>query len=628
MPATIRLTTAQAIIAFLKHQYVERDGRQNRFFSGVLGIFGHGNVAGIGQALLENPDFPYVPVRNEQSAVHMAAGHAKASNRMKTFVCTSSIGPGATNMITGAAMATINRLPVLLLPGDIFARRNVAPVLQQLESPSTQDIGVNDCFKPVSRYWDRIYRPEQIITALPEVMRVLTSPSECGAVTLALPQDVQAEAYDYPDDLFQPRVWLIRRPEPDTVSFQRAVKAISKSQRPLIIAGGGVLFSEASDALSTFATRTGIPVAETQAGKGSLPFDHPQCVGAVGATGTLAANRLARDADLIIGVGTRYSDFTSASMTAFQNSDVRFVNINTTEFDAYKVSAIPVVADARAALDALCPALNGHRVSGEYAATVAELRKQWDAEVARLFNLNTQPKPAQSEVIGAMYEASGGRDILLSAAGSHPGDLHKLWPTRSPNGYHLEYGYSTMGYEIPAALGAKLADPSREVYVFLGDGTYLMAPSEIVTAIQEHIKVIIVLVDNKGFASIGGLSRSLGMGGFGTSYRERSAESGKLDGRFLDVDFAANTRSLGAHTITATTLAELKAALAEAKTADRITVVVVETQPGVGVPGYESWWDVAVAEVSQSEEVRQARASYVEARKQERYHLAPFEEEE
>ena len=628
MPATIRVTTAQAIIAFLKNQHVERDGRQNRFFSGVLGIFGHGNVAGIGQALLENPDFPYVPVRNEQSAVHMAAGHAKASNRMKTFVCTSSIGPGATNMITGAAMATINRLPVLLLPGDIFARRNVAPVLQQLESPSTQDIGVNDCFKPVSRYWDRIYRPEQIITALPEVMRVLTSPSECGAVTLALPQDVQAEACDYPEELFQPRVWLIRRPEPDTVSFQRAVKAISKSQRPLIIAGGGVLFSEASDALSTFATRTGIPVAETQAGKGSLPFDHPQCVGAVGATGTLPANRLARDADLIIGVGTRYSDFTSASMTAFQSPDVRFVNINTTEFDAYKVSAIPVVADARAALDALCPALNGHRVSGEYAATVAELRKQWDAEVARLFNLNTQPKPAQSEVIGAMYEASGERDILLSAAGSHPGDLHKLWPTRSPNGYHLEYGYSTMGYEIPAALGAKLADPSREVYVFLGDGTYLMAPSEIVTAIQEHIKVIIVLVDNKGFASIGGLSRSLGMGGFGTSYRERSAESGKLDGGFLDVDFAANTRSLGAHTITATTLAELKAALAEAKTTDRITVVVVETQRGVGVPGYESWWDVAVAEVSQIEEVRQARASYVEARKQERYHLAPFEEEE
>jgi len=624
MPATIRLTTAQAIIAFLKNQYVERDGCQNQFFSGVLGIFGHGNVAGIGQALLENPDFPYVLVRNEQAAVHMAAGHAKASNRLKTFVCTSSIGPGATNMITGAALATINRLPVLLLPGDIFARRNVAPVLQQIESPSTQDIGVNDCFKPVSRYWDRIYRPEQIITSLPEVMRVLTSPSECGAVTLALPQDVQAEAYDFPVELFQKRVWLIRRPEADSLSFERAAAAIANAKKPLLIAGGGVLFSEASDALAAFASQTGIPVAETQAGKGSLPYDHPQCVGAIGATGTLAANRLAHDADLIIGVGTRYSDFTSASMTAFQSPDVRFVNINTAEFDAYKVSAIPVVADARATLELLTAALAEYKVSGAYAAQIAELRQKWDTEVHRLFHLDTKPKPAQSEVIGAMFEASAERDILLSAAGSHPGDLHKLWPTRSPNGYHLEYGYSTMGYEIPGALGAKLADPSREVYVFLGDGTFLMMPSEIVTAVQEHIKVIIVLVDNKGFASIGGLSRSLGMGGFGTSYRERSADSGKLDGEFLNVDFAGVARSLGAHTIKASTLGELKAALTEAKQMDRITVIVVETQPGVGVPGYESWWDVAVAEVSEIEEVRQARAAYAQARKKERYHLSPI----
>jgi len=628
MSATKRFTTAQAIITFLKNQYVERDGRQHAFFSGVLGIFGHGNVAGIGQALLENPDLPYILVRNEQAAVHMAAGYAKANNRLKTFVCTSSIGPGATNMITGAAMATINRLPVLLLPGDIFARRNVAPVLQQLESPSTQDIGVNDCFKPVSRYWDRIYRPEQIITALPEVMRVLTSPSDCGAVTLALPQDVQAEAYDFPEELFQKRVWLIRRPEADSISIERAAKAISASQKPLIIAGGGVLFSEASDALADFASQTGIPVAETQAGKGSLPYDHPQCVGAIGATGTLAANRLAREADLIIGIGTRYSDFTSASMTAFQNPDVRFVNINTAEFDAYKVSAIPVVADARATLRELTETVQSFKVSGGYAAQIADLRKQWEIEMLRLFHLETKPKPAQSEVIGAIWEASGPRDTLLSAAGSHPGDLHKLWPTRTPGGYHLEYGYSTMGYEIPAALGAKLADPSREVFVFLGDGTYLMAPSEIVTAVQEHIKIIIVLVDNKGFASIGGLSRSLGMGGFGTSYRERSAESGKLDGDFLLVDFAANARSLGAHAIKAGTLDELKAALKEAKEMDRITVIVVETQPGVGVPGYESWWDVAVAEVSQIEEVGQARANYVEARKQERYHLGARKEDE
>jgi len=619
---TQRMTVAQAIITFLKNQYVERDGQQHRFFSGVLGIFGHGNVAGIGQALIENPDLPYTLVRNEQAAVHMAAGYAKANNRLKAFICTSSIGPGATNMITGAALATINRLPVLLLPGDIFARRNVAPVLQQLESPSTQDIGVNDCFKPVSRYWDRIYRPEQIITALPEVMRVLTSPSDCGAVTLALPQDVQTEAYDYPAELFQRRVWLIRRPAGDSISLSRANKAISGSRKPLIVAGGGVLFSAASDALAAFVSQTGIPVAETQAGKGSLPYDHPQCVGAVGATGNLAANRLAHEADLVIGIGTRYSDFTSASMTAFQNPEVRFVNINTAEFDAYKVSAIPVVADARVALEALTASLRDYKVSSDYAAQIAKLKQAWEAEVDRLFHLNTQPKPAQSEVIGAMWEASGPRDVLLSAAGSHPGDLHKLWRTRTPNGYHLEYGYSTMGYEIPGALGAKLADPSREVYVFLGDGTYLMSPSEIVTALQEHIKLIVVLVDNKGFASIGGLSRSLGMGGFGTSYRERSGASGQLDGQLLKVDYAASVRSLGAHAITAGSIKELKAALEEAKKSDRLTVIVVETQIGVGVPGYDSWWDVAVAEVSQSEDVRKARAQYVEARKLERHHLA------
>ncbi|MEI6781143.1 MAG: 3D-(3,5/4)-trihydroxycyclohexane-1,2-dione acylhydrolase (decyclizing) [Verrucomicrobiota bacterium] len=619
---TQRMTVAQAIVTYLKNQYVERDGQQHRFFSGVLGIFGHGNVAGIGQALIENPDLPYTLVRNEQAAVHMAAGYAKANNRLKTFICTSSIGPGATNMITGAALATINRLPVLLLPGDIFARRNVAPVLQQLESPSTQDIGVNDCFKPVSRYWDRIYRPDQIITALPEVMRVLTSPSDCGAVTLALPQDVQTEAYDYPAELFQKRVWLIRRPAGDSVSLSRATKAIAGCRKPLIVAGGGVLFSAASDALAAFVSQTGIPVAETQAGKGSLPYDHPQSVGAIGATGNLAANRLAREADLVIGIGTRYSDFTSASMTAFQNPDVRFVNINTAEFDAYKVSAIPVVADARVALEALTAALPSYKVSSDYAAQTAKLKQAWEAEVDRLFHLNTQPKPAQSEVIGAMWEASGPRDVLLSAAGSHPGDLHKLWRTRTPNGYHLEYGYSTMGYEIPGALGAKLADPSREVYVFLGDGTYLMSPSEIVTALQEHIKLIVVLVDNKGFASIGGLSRSLGMGGFGTSYRERSGASGQLDGELLHVDYAASVRSLGAHAIKAGSLTELKAALEEAKKMDRITVIVVETQPGVGVPGYESWWDVAVAEVSQIEDVRKARAQYVEARKLERHHLA------
>ncbi len=618
---TRRLTMAQALIQFLKNQYVERDGQQHAFFAGVLGIFGHGNVAGIGQALKQNPDFPYIPVRNEQSGVHMAAAYAKASNRLRAFACTSSIGPGATNMITGAALATINRLPVLLLPGDIFARRNVAPVLQQLESTGTQDIGVNDCFKPVSRYWDRIYRPEQLITALPEAMRVLTSPSDCGAVTLALPQDVQAEAYDYPEELFRKRVWLIRRGQPDTVSLGRAVEAIRLSRKPLIVAGGGVLMSEASQALTAFAAQTGIPVAETQAGKGSMAWDHAQSMGAIGATGTLASNRLANSADLVIGIGTRYSDFTSASMTAFQNPQVRFVNINTAEFDAYKVGAIPLVSDARVALEQLGAALGGYSVASEYAAEMAGLKVQWEAEVDRLFNLNNPGRPAQSEVIGAIWEASGPRDVILSAAGSHPGDLHKLWRTRTPNGYHMEYGYSCMGYEIPGAIGAKMADPSREVYVFLGDGTYLMMPSEIATSVQEGVKIVIVLVDNHGFASIGALSRSLGLEGFGTSYRNRSKATGQLDGDPLKVDFVANARSLGAHAMKANTLAELKDALRKAKDLDRTTVIVVETDPSVSVPGYESWWDVAVAQVSEQESVREASVGYEEARKRERHHL-------
>jgi 3D-(3,5/4)-trihydroxycyclohexane-1,2-dione acylhydrolase (decyclizing) len=608
MHTTRRLTTAQAIIEFLKNQHVERDGRQHKFFGGMLGIFGHGNVAGIGQALQQYLDFPYIPVRSEQSGVHLAAGYAKASNRLKTFACTSSIGPGATNMITGAALATVNRLPVLLLPGDIFARRNVAPVLQQLESPGSQDFSVNDCFKPVSRYWDRIYRPEQIITALPEVMRVLTSPSDCGAVTLSLPQDVQTEAYDYPEELLEKRVWLIRRGQPDQESLDRAVAAVRASRHPLIVAGGGVLMSEASESLAAFVSQTGIPVAESQAGKGSLPWDHPQSMGAMGATGTLAANRLARSADLIIGIGTRYSDFTSASMTAFQNPRVRFVNINTAEFDAYKVGAIPVVADARVALDQFAAALSDYRVPAEYAAETAHLKSKWEAEVDRLYHLNNPGRPAQSEVIGAIWESSGPRDVILSAAGSHPGDLHKLWRTRAPNGYHMEYGFSCMTYEIPGALGAKLADPSREVFVFLGDGTYLMMPTEIVTSLQEKLKIIIVLVDNHGFASIGGLSRSLGQDGFGTKM-------------CLPIDYVGNAQSLGAHAVKVSTITELKSALDDAKKLDRTSVVVIETDATKGVPGYESWWDVAVAEVAELETVRAARTRYVEERKRERYFL-------
>ena len=619
--AKIRLTTAQAIIRFLKNQYIRRDDQEMPFFAGILGIFGHGNVAGIGQALQENPDFPYIMVRNEQSAVHFAAGFAKMKNRMQTYACTSSIGPGATNMITGAALATINRLPVLLLPGDIFARRNVAPVLQQLESPISQDISVNDAFKPVSRYWDRIYRPEQIITSLPEVMRVLTSPADTGTVTLALPQDVQTEAYDFPVELFERRTWYIPRTPPDAYLLEQALSAVRASKQPLIIAGGGVLFSQASQALAQLAEQTGIPVSETQAGKGSLPYDHPQNVGAIGATGTLAANRLAQSADLIIGIGTRYSDFTTASKTAFQNPDVRFININVAGFDAIKLSAIPLTADARVTIAAMTAALQDYRVAEDYKLRIDTLKAEWEAEVERLFHLNNHPLPAQSEVIGAIWESAGPKDVLVSAAGSHPGDFHKLWRTHTPNSYHMEYGYSCMGYEIPAAMGVKVADPSREVYSFVGDATFLMMPSEIVTAVQEGIKLIIVVANNHGFASIGGLSQSLGSGGFGTHFRMRSPQTGQLDGKELPIDFAAITRGLGADAISASSISEFRQALQTAREAQHTTVIVVETEREVRVPGYDSWWDVAVAEVSSSESVQQTRAEYEKAIKKERYFL-------
>ena len=618
MSRTVRLTTSQAIITFLKRQFVERDGERTPFFSGMLGIFGHGNVAGIGQALQHNPDFRYILVRNEQAAVHMAIGHAKASNRLRTFACTSSIGPGATNMVTGAATATINRIPVLLLPGDIFARRHVAPVLQQLESPAAQDISVNDCFRPVSRYWDRIYRAEQLLTSLPEAMRVLTSPPETGAVTLALPQDVQAEAFDFPEEFLRDRTWVIRRPRADSLSLDRAAKLIRSSASPLIIAGGGVLYSGASETLSSLSNETRIPVCETQAGKGALAYDHPRSVGAIGATGTLTANRLANGADCVIGVGTRYSDFTTASMSAFQKPSVKFVNINVAEFDAYKLSATALVSDAKVALEDLAPLLRGYKVSETYDTQINKWRGEWEQEVDRLFHLKSQPLPAQSEIIGALWEAAGPRDMLVSAAGSHPGDLHKLWRTRTPNSYHMEYGYSCMGYEIPAAVGAKLADPSRTVYAFVGDGTYLMAPSEIVTSLQEDVKIVVVLVNNFGFASIGGLSRSIGSNGFGTEYRRRTA-SGALDGGHLMVDFAANARSLGAHAIHAADLDDFRKALEESKSTDRTTVIVVEANRDLGVPGYESWWEVPVAEVSEDTNVRKARRDYEAARKKQRY---------
>jgi 3D-(3,5/4)-trihydroxycyclohexane-1,2-dione acylhydrolase (decyclizing) len=612
-----RLTVAQALVAFLQNQFVERDGVQHRFFEGCYGIFGHGNVAGVGQALEQDRGFRYYLFRNEQAMVHAAVAFAKTTFRLRTMVCTSSIGPGATNMITGAALATINRLPVLLLPGDIFARRNVAPVLQQLESTSTQDISVNDSFKTVSRYWDRIQRPEQLLTSLPEAVRVLTSQAKTGAVTLCLPQDVQAEAFDFPENFFGKRVWTIPRARCDRDLLARAAAWIRAAKKPLIVAGGGVLYSEASDALAQFVTGTGIPAGETNAGKGSLPYNHPQEVGAIGVTGTSSANILARDADLIIGIGTRYTDFTTASKTAFQNPDVRFLNINVSEFDAFKQAALPLTGDARTTIEELHQALAGYRVEENYRARISELRVAWEKETNRINTLHTTGLLAQGEVLGVINNFTKPSDIIVCAAGSMPGDLHKLWRTCQPGGYHMEYGYSCMGYEIAGGLGVKMAHPDRDVYVLVGDGSYLMMAQEIVTSLQEGYKLNIVLIDNHGFSSIGGLSRSCGNEGMGTEYR--LVKNGKYEGDLIQVDYRANAESLGAWAVRANSIDELKAALLDAQKQPRTSVIVVETAFDKRVPGYETWWDVPIAEVSEVPAVQSARQQYDVARQKERH---------
>ena len=623
----MRLTTAQALVLFLANQHVERDGVEQRFFAGCFGIFGHGNVAGVGQALQQYADrITYYQARNEQAMVHAASGYARQKNRLQTLACTTSIGPGATNMVTGAALATINRLPVLLLPGDVFASRTPDPVLQQLEAPHDGSLSVNDCFRPVSRYWDRIGRPEQIMPAALSAMRVLTNQAETGAVTLALPQDVQAEAYDFPEEFLAPRVWRIGRPLPDSAQMRRAVGLIRGARRPMIVAGGGVIYSGATEALRRLVEQTGIPVGETQAGKGSMPYDHPCSLGAVGATGTFAANRVAREADVIVGVGTRWTDFTTASKTAFQNPEVRFVNINVADFDAHKHAGIALVGDARATLEALNEELIDHEVDPEYREQAATYSREWNREVERLYNLGHGPLPSQGEVIGAVNTFSDPQDVVVCAAGSMPGDLHKLWRTRDPKGYHVEYGYSCMGYEIAGGLGIKMAAPGREVYVMVGDGSYLMMNAEIITSIQEGYKLTVVLVDNSGFSSIGALSRSVGSEGFGTHYRYRKDGSIGLDsekdpGDVLPVDLATNAESLGAHVIRTKTVEELKDALSEAKDVDRTVVIYVPVDRYEGVPSYESFWDVPVAEVSEMETVATSREEYAEGRRTERRYL-------
>ncbi|AWK08725.1 3D-(3,5/4)-trihydroxycyclohexane-1,2-dione acylhydrolase (decyclizing) [Streptomyces spongiicola] len=627
------LTVAQALVRFLACQYTERDGRRQRLVAAMWGIFGHGNVAGIGQALLESGEMPFVQGRNEQAMVHAAVGYARQSNRLSAHAVTTSVGPGATNLVTGAALATVNRLPVLLLPGDVFATRPADPVLQQLEVPYAGDVSVNDCLRPVSAYFDRITRPEALVPAALAAARVLADPAATGAVTLALPQDVQAEAYDWPEEFFAERVWHVRRPRPDPAELAAAVLAVRSARRPLLVAGGGVHHSGAEGALRALAEATGIPVASTQAGKGSLPYDHPADVGGIGHTGTATADELAGTADLVIGVGSRYTDFTTASSTLFAHPGVRFLNLNITGFDAHKLAALPLVADARAGLEALTGALRGHRVEHGYESRYADAKERWEHRVDAAYDApDENARPTQPQLLGALDRLVTGDDIVVNAAGSLPGDLHKLWRTRSPDQYHVEYGYSCMGYEIPAAIGVAMAAPGRPVWALVGDGTYLMNPTEIVTAVQENVPIRLVIVQNHGYASIGGLSEAVGAERFGTAYRHREPapsrtgrpQGGAYTGAPLPVDLAANAASLGMRVIRASTVRDLREALAEARAADRPTCVYAETETAdtvSGAPPAQAWWDVPVAETATRPSAVKAREEYDRQAAARRRHL-------
>ena len=616
----MKLTSAQATIQFLNQQYVERDGEEHKFINGVWGIFGHGNVAGIGEALEQNRDLKHYLPRNEQGMVHAAVAYAKQHKRLKTYACTTSIGPGATNMITAAAGATINRLPVLLLPGDIFSRRNVGPVLQQLEHTNSFDVSVNDCFKPVSVFWDRINRPEQIISSLQEAMRVLTNPEKTGAVTICLPQDVQAEAYNYPESFFQKKVWSIERNVPSENSLAKAASLIKKSSRPLIIAGGGIIYSDAENMLSAFCKNSGIPITETQAGKGSLPWDHKQNLGAIGVTGTNAANLIAQKADLVICIGSRLSDFTTASKTLFNNKDVKFISINVSSFDAYKHSSLSLVGDAKSCVEDLNNRLKsqGFTVSQKYEKEIITLKEAWDKEVDRIFDLNNEPQISQGEVIGIVSNFMEKEDTVVGAAGSLPGDMHKLWRTKNGSQYHMEYGYSCMGYEIAGGLGIRMAKKEGDVFVMVGDGSYLMMNSEIVTAVQEDQKLIIVLVNNHGFGSINNLSLSLGSKGFGNKYKKREINTNDYTGDRIHVDYVAHAKSMGIDAVRVQEKNEFENALNKARKNTNSILIEVLVDKNIRVPGYGAWWDVPVAEVSASEKVKEVRAQYDQQIKKER----------
>jgi 3D-(3,5/4)-trihydroxycyclohexane-1,2-dione acylhydrolase (decyclizing) len=607
---TSRLTVGQAVVRFLAAQRVERDGDEQPFFGGALGIFGHGNVAGVGQALLQyRKDFRLYQGRNEQGMVHIATGYAKMRNRLGAMAVTTSIGPGATNMVTGAATATVNRLPVLCLPSDIFASRRTGPVLQQLESSFSWDYSASDAFKAVSKYWDRINRPDQLPTALLEAMRTLTSPADTGAVTLTLPQDVQAEAWDFPDLLFRERTWHIPRARADRAALRRAAQVVAAAQRPVIIAGGGVIYSAATVELEAFAARTGIPVGVTQAGKASLPYDHPQMVNALGASGSVFANQLANQADVVIGIGTRYTDFTTASNTLFTNPEVTFVNLNVTELDAQKESGLALVGDARESITELDELLAGYTVPADYRVEVQKAADDWRAEVDRIVEIQDAPTLSQAEAIGIVNAAAGNHHVVVNAAGSMPGDLHRLWRPSDPKAYDLEYGNSCMGYEVGGALGAKMADPTRDVFCFIGDGTFLLSSQEIMTAVQEHLKLTVLLVDNYGYGSIEALSETRGSQGFATRFHYRGDDGQYTDDR-INVDLAGNAASYGADVLTATTADELKQALTAAADIDNTVVIYVKVDAKGRFGGSGAWWDVPVPQVSELDSTLHARKEY------------------
>ena len=620
----MRLTTAQAVVKYLSVQHSERDGRLRRVIGGVFGIFGHGNVAGLGQALFEyGEDLPYYQPCNEQSMVHTASGYARANYRLATLACTSSIGPGATNMVTGAATATINRIPVLLLPSDYYATRHQGPVLQQLEHPVSADQSVNDCLRPVSRFFDRITRPEQLLTALPEAMRVLLDQADTGVVTLALPQDIQAHAYDFPAALFEERTWPIERAMPDNRRVEEAVALLKQAKRPIIIAGGGVHYSEAWEELLQFAEQNGIPVGETFAGRGALRKDSPMVIGGHGVTGTPVAAKLAAQADLVISIGTRLTDFSTGSQSMFQNPEVRFLSINVCSRDAHKQGALPLTADARETLKVLktASAKAGLRPSGEYGQEIDRLKKEWkrqlDKEVYRQIPGEIM---SQGQLIGVMNEEAQAGDTIVAAAGGPPGDLNKIWDATGDRHCHLEFGFSCMGYELPAGMGVRMCQPEGEVIVYIGDGTYLMNPMELVTATQEGFKVTVVVANNHGYQVIRLLQMGRAGRSFGNEFRARDAATNRLEGDYLQIDYAANAQSMGARVWNVSTPDEVRTALREAREAKESCVIVAEVEKHRYLPGSGVWWDISAAEASNDAETQKLRAEYEDGRRQQRLH--------